>query len=319
MLSHKLLSQIVQVHGFSAMGCAPAEAVEEWRVAQWKDYLRSGRHAEMHYLEQHLEKRLNPQLLVEGAQSVVCVALNYFTEEAFSGDTYSLARYARGKDYHDVVKEGLQKILHSIAELTGNAAPGRAFCDTAPVDEHYWAWRTGLGWLGRNTQLIIPQAGSYYFIGTLILTEPIDHYDSPQPNRCGTCTRCLEVCPTRALTEKGIDARRCLSYLTIEHRGALPDFAQKALRNDATTPLCLYGCDRCQDVCPHNRFAMPTSCEAFRPSPALLQQTAEDWRHLTVETYRTLFKGSAVKRAKYEGLQRNIAALNENNEGDALT
>ena len=231
----------------------------------------------------------------------------------------ALARYARGKDYHDEMKERLQKILHSIAELTGNAAPGRAFCDTAPVDEHYWAWRTGLGWLGRNTQLIIPQAGSYYFIGTLILTEPIDRYDRPQPNRCGTCTRCLEACPTGALTEKGIDARRCLSYLTIEHRGALPDFAQKALRNDATTPLCFYGCDRCQDVCPHNRFAMPTSCEAFRPSPALLHQTADDWRHLTVETYRTLFKGSAVKRAKYEGLLRNIAALNENNEGDALT
>lgn len=319
MLSYEYLSKIIQVHGFSAMGCAPAEAVEEWRVAQWRDYLHSGRHAEMLYLEQHLEKRLNPQLLVEGAQSVVCVALNYFTEEEFSGNTYSLARYARGKDYHDVVKEGLQKILHSIAELTGNTTPGRVFCDTAPVDEHYWAWRTGLGWLGRNTQLIIPQAGSYFFIGTLILTEPIDRYDSPQPNRCGTCTRCLEACPTGALTEKGIDARRCLSYLTIEHRGALPDFAQKALRNDATTPLCFYGCDRCQDVCPHNRFAMPTSCEVFRPSPALLHQTADDWRHLTVETYRTLFKGSAVKRAKYEGLLRNIAALNENNEGDALT
>ncbi|MEE0804254.1 MAG: QueG-associated DUF1730 domain-containing protein, partial [Prevotellamassilia sp.] len=167
MLSHKFLSQIVQVHGFSAMGCAPAEAVEEWRAKQWHDYLRSGRHAEMRYLEQHLEKRLNPQLLVEGAQSVVCVAVNYFTEEEFPKDSYRIARYARGKDYHDVVKEGLQKILHSIAELTGNATPGRAFCDTAPVDEHYWAWRTGLGWLGRNTQLIIPQAGSYYFIGTL--------------------------------------------------------------------------------------------------------------------------------------------------------
>lgn len=309
MLSYEYLSKIVQVHGFSAMGCAPAEAVEEWRVAQWKDYLHSGRHAEMNYLEQHLEKRLNPTLLVEGAQSVVCVVLNYFTDAAFPADGYTLARYARGRDYHDVMKERLRKLLDFIAETTGNPQPGRAFCDTAPVDEHYWAWRTGLGWLGRNTQLIIPQAGSYFFIGTLILTEPIDRYDSPQPNRCGTCTRCLEACPTGALTEKGIDARRCLSYLTIEHRGALPDFAQEALRNATTTPLCFYGCDRCQDVCPHNRFATPTSCTDFHPSPELLRQTPKDWQELTEEGYQKLFKGSAVKRAKYAGICRNIAAL----------
>ncbi len=317
MLSHEQLSNIVTSLGFSACGCAPAVPVEDWRVAQWHDYLGAGRHADMHYLEQHLEKRLNPALLVEGARSVVCVVLNYFTEEKFPADSYTLARYARGRDYHEVMKERLHKILDFIAETTGNPQPGRAFCDTAPVDEHYWAWRTGLGWLGRNTQLIIPQAGSYFFIGTLILTEEVDRYDAPQPNRCGTCMRCLETCPTGALSEKGIDARRCLSYLTIEHREALPDFAQKALREANDTSQCFYGCDRCQDVCPHNRFAKPTCCTEFRPSLALLNQTKDDWRHLTVENYRLLFKGSAVKRAKYEGLQRNIAALNGYNEGDA--
>lgn len=309
MLSHTVLSQIAESLGFTALGCAPAAPVEEWRATQWQDYLSCGRHADMHYLEQHLEKRLNPALLVEGARSVVCVVLNYFTEEAFPADGYTLARYARGRDYHEVMKERLHKFLDFIAETTGNPHPRRAFCDTAPVDEHYWAWRTGLGWLGRNTQLIIPQAGSYFFIGTLILTEEVDRYDAPQPNRCGTCMRCLETCPTGALSEKGIDARRCLSYLTIEHREALPDFAQKALREANDTPQCFYGCDRCQDVCPHNRFATPTCCTEFHPSTELLCQTAEDWQELTEEKYRKLFKGSAVKRAKFAGICRNIAAL----------
>ena len=306
MIPHSYISQLAFSYGFSAIGCAPAEPVAEWRVKQWHDYLSSGRHAEMHYLEQHLEKRLNPQLLVEGAKSVVCVALNYFTEEAFPDDGYTLSRYARGKDYHDVVKEHLRKILDSIAKITGNEYVGRAFCDTAPVDEHYWAWRTGLGWLGRNTQLIIPKAGSYFFIGTLILTEEIDTYDQPQPNRCGTCTRCIEACPTQALSPNtGLDARRCLSYLTIEHRGELPEFANKTL-----SP-CFYGCDRCQEACPHNRFASPTSCMEFKPTQELLSMTPNDWDSLEKETYQRLFKGSAVKRAKFEGLKRNIQAMTQ--------
>ena len=156
MIAHTDITRLATSYGFSAVGCAPAESVAEWRKEQWRNYLASGRHAEMHYLEQHLEKRLNPGLLVEGARSVVCVALNYFTEETFPDGNYTLARYARGKDYHDVVKERLRKMLDSIADLTDNKNVGRAFCDTAPVDEHYWAWRTGMGWLGRNTQLIIP-------------------------------------------------------------------------------------------------------------------------------------------------------------------
>ncbi len=306
MIAQADIIQLALSCGFSAIGCAPAEPVAEWRAEQWHDYLASGRHAEMHYLEQHLEKRLNPQLLVEGAKSVVCVALNYFTEEVFPADGYTLARYARGKDYHDVVKERLRKILDSIAKITGNEYVGRAFCDTAPVDEHYWAWRTGLGWLGRNTQLIIPKAGSYFFIGTLILTEEIDTYDQPQPNRCGTCTRCIEACPTQALSPNtGLDARRCLSYLTIEYRGDLPNFVAQSLHP------CFYGCDRCQEACPHNRFASPSSCTEFTPSQELLSMTPNDWRNLERETYLQLFKGSAVKRAKFEGLKRNLQAMTQ--------
>ena len=194
--------------------------VEDWRVAQWQDYLAEGRHADMHYLEQHLEKRLNPQLLVEGAKSVVCVALNYFTEAEFPADGYTLSRYARGKDYHDVVKERLQKMLDFITDFTGKAYVGRAFCDTAPVDEHYWAWRTGLGWLGRNTQLIIPQAGSYFFIGTLILTEEIDAYDQPMPNRCGTCTRCIDACPTCALSKEKGQHKQDKLHIQLEGRAS---------------------------------------------------------------------------------------------------
>ena len=312
MLSYNQLATIATSLGFTAFGCAPAGPVASWRATQWHDYLAAGRHADMHYLEQHLEKRLDPSILVEGAKSVVCVALNYFTEEEFIDGGYTISKYARGRDYHEVMKELLRAFLSKIAALTGNENPGRAFCDTAPVDEHYWAYRTGLGWLGRNTQLIIPQAGSYFFIGTLILTETVDRYCEPQPNRCGTCTKCIDACPTRALTAShGLDARRCLSYLTIEHRGELPEFAGKALAP------CFYGCDRCQDVCPHNRFATATTCEAFHPAPNLLRQTPNDWHNLTEDSYKTLFKGSAVKRAKFDGLKRNIAAVQQSTTEDS--
>ena len=183
----------------------------------------------------------------------------------------------------------------------------RVFTDTAPVDERFWAWKSGLGWIGKNSQLIIPGAGSYFFLGELFLTLPADAFDSPVENRCGTCTKCLRACPAQCLSERGLDARKCLSYLTIEYRGEeLPEGTGEKMGE------MFYGCDRCGDVCPWNRLARPTNIEAFQPSPALLAMTWEDWRHLTLEEYRTLFKGSAVKRAKYEGLKRNIEAMLSN-------
>ena len=294
--------------GFYRCGLAPAEPVDEAYAARYRDWLARGAHAGMHYLENHADKRFSPQALVPGARTVVSVALNYYPAVRLPADGLQLAWYAYGQDYHNVMKARLQALMQAIRGLLPPAAAerleGRCFCDTAPVPERYWAWRCGLGWTGKNGQLIIPRAGSTFFLGELFLTLPADRYDTPQPARCGTCTRCLDACPTGALQpDLPLDARRCLSYLTIENRGDIPAWAARHMGT------CFYGCDRCQAACPHLRFARPTQEEAFRPSEALLQMTPSDWHALTEEGYRRLFKGSAVKRAKYSGLMRNLNAL----------
>ena len=297
--------------GFSACGAAPAAPLAEWRIQQREQWLRQGCHGEMDYLERNEEKRRDPRLLVEGAQTVVSLALNYCPSHEFPQGTYRLARYALGKDYHDVMKARLLALMTALG-LTPNV-DGRAFVDTAPVDEHYWAWRCGLGSLGRHTQLIIPHAGTYFFLGELVLTIPVEGYvEAPCyelplgsfSKACLHCQRCVNACPTGALSlERGLDARLCLSYLTIEKRGDLPD------GTGAKMGEVIYGCDRCTEVCPHNIQAVPTQIPEFQPSEALLAMKPDDWKHLSVEEYRKLFKGSAVKRAKYEGLMRNIEAV----------
>lgn len=285
--------------GFSACGLAPAGPVDSRRAQAVMRWLAEGKHGGMDYLARHMPLRLDPRRLVEGARTVVSVALNYSPARTLPGG-YTLARYAYGQDYHDVVRHKLRQLMTAL----GADGCGRAFCDTAPVDERYWAWRCGLGWTGRSTQLIIPRAGSYFFLGELILTLPADRYDTPVPSRCGTCRRCIDACPTGALSPDGtLDARRCLSYLTIEHRGPLPPGAA------ARMGRCIYGCDRCAEACPWNRFASPTREESLQPRAALLAMTPAAWRALTVEQYRALFRGSAVKRAKYDGLLRNIRAV----------
>ena len=209
----------------------------------------------------------------------------------------------------------MRQKLNSLLETLRHSTPegtlqGRAFCDTAPVLERYWAWQCGLGWIGRHTQLVIPRAGSAFFLGELMLNLPADAYDAPFPtDRCGTCRRCIEACPTQALEEgRGLDARRCLSYLTIENRGGIPEEAA------ARMYPYFYGCDRCLRACPHLRSAPPATEPAFTPRPELLQMEEEDWMALDMERYRMLFKGSAVKRAKYEGLIRNLKALRGNGD-----
>ena len=183
---------------------------------------------------------------------------------------------------------------------------GRLFCDTAPVLERYWAWRAGLGWIGKNTQLIIPKTGSCFFLGEIIINVDADQYDTPQTNHCGTCTRCMDACPTQALKAPfRLNAKNCLSYLTIEHRSDLPPKLGLKMSKK------IYGCDECQTACPWNRFATPCRTPEFAPSPSLLNMRKEDWHRLTEEQYRVLFKGSAVKRAKYEGLMRNIVAVKD--------
>lgn len=283
--------------GFSACGLAPAAPLPKERAAALHRWLAAGMHGEMSYLERHAALRLDPTLLVPGARTVVSVALNYYPAATPPEGGFRLARYALGLDYHDVMRRRLRALLTAI----GAESDGRPCCDTTPVDEHYWAVRCGLGWQGRNGQLIIPGAGSYFFLGELLLTLPADRYDEPSAPRCGTCSRCVKACPGGALNGDGtMDARRCLSYLTIEQRGPLPSGTGRLMGR------CFYGCDRCSETCPWNRFARPTDVEAFAPRPGLLDMTDEAWLRLSPEEYRTLFKGSAVKRAKYEGLMRNI-------------
>lgn len=312
--------------GFDACGisaAAPMDPAHAERIRQW---VAQGNHASMDYLTKHMDKRLDPRLLMEGAQTIVSVALNYYNEwpEVTDGDAepihgepaanrpmaadgparYAFARYARGRDYHDVVRERLMAMMQRLDLVP--FVDGRPCCDTAPIDERYWAARSGLGWCGRNGQLIIPGAGSYFFLGELVLNRPVDRVDAPIAPRCGTCRRCLDACPTAALAGDGtLDARRCLSFLTIEHRGDLPDGTAHAMGR------CVYGCDRCADVCPWNSHARPTAVADFHPSPALTAMTPTDWQTLTIDAYRRLFKGSAVKRAKYDGLMRNIRAVAE--------
>lgn len=303
--------------GFFACGMARAERVDAAREAAVRQWLAVGRHGEMSYLQRHLELRLDPRLLQPDARTILVVAMNYCPSARPKG--WTLARYALGRDYHDVLRRRLgelrRRILAKFAVSSGlEASPsadffeqnGRICVDTAPLDERYWAQRAGLGWQGRSGQLILPQGGTYFFLGALLLTPEADTYDEPATNRCGNCRACVEACPTGALLGDGtLDARRCLSYLTIEHRGPLPEGTGKRMGT------CFYGCDRCAEACPWNAKAKPTTEAAFQPRPELMGMTPDDWQRLTPELYRVLFKGSAVKRAKYEGLMRNIRAVAE--------
>jgi epoxyqueuosine reductase len=290
--------------GFSFCGVAAASEVDADEQQRYLRWLHNGNHDEMHYLENHIEKRFHPERLVEGCRTIVSVALNYYPPQQIPEEEYQLAWYAYGTDYHLLVKEKLQQMVEELRPWLGDTAPQvRVFCDTAPVLERYWAWKAGLGWRGKNDQLIIPGAGSTYFLGELFLPLTSE-YDTPLPDRCGNCRRCVESCPAHAINEdRTVDARRCLSCQTIEHRGPLAESVKGALGNR------IYGCDVCQRVCPYLRFAVPTPEVRFHARPELLAMKCADWQSLTPEEYRELFRKSAVKRAKYEGLMRNIEAV----------
>lgn len=295
--------------GFSACGIAKAEPVEAKVADKYRKWIDEGKNADMAYLQNNLEKRLNPLLLMPEAKSIISLALNYYPERKLGDDQYQFAYYAYGQDYHDVIKSKLFQLSSCIQEIAGTSVVTKPCVDTVPMLDRYWAWKAGLGWIGKNTNLIIPHSGSFFFLAELIVDIEFE-YDAPMPSHCGTCTRCIDACPTHALeTPYTINANRCLSYLTIEHRG---DIDQNITHDSELTTLpYVYGCDRCQLACPHNRFAQPTHIKEFTPTEAFLSMRPSDWKSLTVEQYRTLFKGSAVKRAKYEGLIRNISMVND--------
>ena len=317
--------------GFFACGIARAEPVDAETAAAVRGWISKGSQATMDYMANYTEKRLNPCLLVPGTKSIVSLAMNYAPAQTMPETEYQLAAYAYGQDYHDVMKAKLRQLAALIAnkfegesdsevgENDGNSTAIttpktnetseepvgeiRVFVDTAPVLERYWAQRAGLGWIGKNHQLIIPRAGSMFFLGEIFLPYEFDSYDSPMPSRCGNCRRCIEACPTCAITDEwGFDSEKCLSYQLIENRGELSEQAKQSM---GTT---IYGCDRCQTACPWNKFATPNTTPEFQPKSELLAMTKADWHNLTIDEYRALFKGSAVKRVKFDGLKRNISA-----------
>jgi len=294
--------------GFQACGISRAEFLgqENDRLENW---LAHGMHGEMGYMARNVEKRLDPRLLFEGARSVVSVLLNYYpSEKQTDPEAPILSKYAYGKDYHFVLKEKLQSLLQFIQSEVAPCA-GRAFTDSAPVLDKAWAARAGLGWVGKNTNLISVEHGSFFFIGELILDMELEPDEKIVANHCGNCTRCIDACPTQAIVSPYVvDARKCISYQTIELKGEL-DGSLKGQFNDR-----VFGCDICQDVCPWNLKSEPHREPGFDPNPRLMQLTRSQWHDMDESLFNDLFRNSAVKRTKYAGLRRNLRFLEDSCE-----
>jgi epoxyqueuosine reductase len=297
--------------GFSACGISRAGRLdtEARRLEMW---LQQGRHGTMQWMEGHFEKRVDPRRLVDGAKSVVTVIHNYFQADVDPPTEPSvgrISRYAWGDDYHLVLKEKLALLYRWLEEETGDLA-GRAFVDSAPVMDKVWAERSGLGWIGKHSNLIRRDLGSYFFIGELILDVDLVP-DEPAADHCGTCTRCIDACPTRAIVEPYVvDSNRCISYLTIEFRG---DTIEPPLSGDMGN--WIFGCDICQDVCPWNKYRRPASEPRYRPRAELTDTPLKRWAEIDLDAFRKLFKDSAVRRTGFEGLKRNVRIALRNAEG----
>lgn len=296
-----LVKSIAKQLGFDFCGISKAEFLEE-EAPRLEKWLKEGRHGEMRYMENYFDKRLNPALLVEGAKSVVSLLYNYYPEQQQRPDAPKLSKYAYGKDYHLVIKDKLNEFLESLKTEIGDIN-ARAFVDSAPVLEKAWAAKSGLGWVGKNANLINKQQGSFFFIAELILDLELEP-DGPIKDYCGTCTKCIEACPTDAIVEPYVvDGSKCISYLTIELREAIPETFKNKMDNWA------FGCDVCQDVCPWNSFSFPHQEAQFTPSAELMNMSTRDWQEMTELTFQRVFKNSAVKRTKYQGLKRNLNFL----------
>lgn len=292
--------------GFTACGISKAGFLEE-EAPRLEKWISEGRNGKMQYMENHFDKRLNPSLLVPGAKSVVSLLYNYKASEKLNSDSLKISTYAYGEDYHIVVKDKLFELLLAIRDQIG-AVEGRAFVDSAPVLEKAWAVKAGLGWLGKNGNLIQKQAGSYFFLSELIVDLELDT-DGPSTDHCGSCTACLDACPTQAIYEPHkVDGSKCISYLTIELKEEIPSHFKNAWEN------WIFGCDICMDVCPWNRFAKPHQEPRFKPKPELQAMQKQDWIELTKETFDKVFKNSALSRAKYNGIKKNIDFLIKSNQ-----
>ena len=291
------IKRLVTGTGAVAVGIAATAPVGLDAESLYLQWIAAGKHGGMSYLEKYQDVRRDPRLLLEGAESIIVAAFNYYNRD---NGKLRWARYALGRDYHEEIRERLDAVATAITVTSG--AQCRVTVDTAPLRERYWAVRAGLGFIGLNNQLIVPGIGSRVFIGTLLWTETVDP-DMPCTDSCARCGACLKACPAQALQPdgSGLDARRCLSYLTIEHRGDLPENLHTGGR--------LYGCDACQDVCPHNRTATPTAIPEFTPSESILALTEADIDTMDADRFRTLFRHSAVRRTKLEGLRRNLRHL----------
>ena len=288
--------------GFLSCGISKAEFLEDEapRLERW---LKDGKHGKMAYMENHFDKRLDPRLLVPDAKSIISLLFNYYTPLDQLEGTPKISKYAYGKDYHHVIKDKLKQLFQVINNKIGEVS-GRVFVDSAPVMEKSWAERSGLGWQGKNTNLISKKAGSFFFIAELIVDLELE-YDTPVTDHCGTCTACIDACPTEALTPYHIDASKCISYLTIELKDQIPTTFKSKMDDWA------FGCDVCQDVCPWNRFSKQHNEPLFNPSSEVINYTQKNWEEITHETFNIIFKNSAIKRTGFNGFKRNISFLKE--------
>lgn len=289
--------------GFEQCGIAQANFLEE-EAPRLENWLKNNYNGQMAYMANHFDKRLDPRLLVDNAKSVISLTYNYFPEKIQRENSYKIAKYAYGKDYHYVVKDKLKLLLEFIQENFGEVN-GRCFVDSAPVLEHAWAQKAGIGWVGKNTLTLSKQKGSFFFLAELILDLELN-YDTPfATDHCGTCTNCIDSCPTEAiLPNRQLDGSKCISYFTIELKDEIPTEMKGKFQD------WVFGCDICQDVCPWNRFSLPTKDENFKPKDELLNYSKKEWTEITEEIFHYIFDKSPVKRTKFSGLKRNINFTN---------
>ncbi len=287
--------------GFLSCGISKAGFLED-DAPRLENWLSKQMNGQMSYMENNFDKRLNPTLLVDDAKSVVSLLLNYFPSELQNPDSYKISKYAYGQDYHFVIKDKLKELLFSIQSTIGEVS-GRVFVDSAPVLDKAWAAKSGLGWIGKNSNLLTQKVGSFYFIAELIIDLDLE-YDYVTTDHCGTCTSCIDACPTEAIVAPYVvDGSKCISYFTIELKENIPAEMKGKFDDWA------FGCDVCQDVCPWNRFSKAHKEPLFSPNPEMLSMSKKDWKELTDETFKVVFKNSPIKRAKFDGLKRNIDFL----------